>query len=379
MNDNLVPSLDHFNVPASIIKEYLWKNANDDLGVWVILDGQWIEGIVIKLLENNVEYCSLFEGPLTQEHLAASPYLVKLSPHDSFTTWILESGWGHGWGIFFQASPKRIADLYPNATTSHIALKRAKGEFFGSEGLESQEERLATLLLRKHFRKYSRVSIEGEGRVVAFRFFDPGVLQTWLRSANNAELASFMQPIRSFLIEDYCDVQKLNRPERLHIYSFNSTSESSLSARQYDHKTSKISQLSRYSASGTGTLNIGENGLMLLREPVRRQFERRQLTIFKEEIVEDVVTVRSRNGLSTDISELRQTVDFQVEKANSFGLRSRRNLANYVLCYFRYGNDFVSTIPDFQKAFADRVSDKEVEPILAKFAKEDRLAGELIA
>jgi hypothetical protein len=49
--------------------------------------------------------------------------------------------------------------------------------------------------VRKHLRRFLMVRRERDGRIVYFRFYDPEVLEAFLKASNPSELAEFFGPI----------------------------------------------------------------------------------------------------------------------------------------------------------------------------------------
>ncbi|MBA8878274.1 DUF4123 domain-containing protein [Phyllobacterium myrsinacearum] len=230
-----------FTVPVDVLLGNLWQKTDEDLSVWALLDGQWVPDLCTHLIESGLEFCSLFEGPLTQARILNSPYLVRLERNHSFTNWLLAEGWGNGWGIYFQASMQHGKRLYPDTPSPHIAKRRIKGEFFGSEGLEDDEETIA-LLLRKHFRRFTRIEFEDDGRIVAFRFFDPAVLRIYLTHCTPEELDAFFGPVRFFLTERFSEADTLNRSHEMLVFSRGLDTEA-IDDRQYQSSQLRVQML----------------------------------------------------------------------------------------------------------------------------------------
>lgn len=227
---------DTFMVPINVIISNLWHKTDEDLSVWALLDGQWVPDLCTQLIESGLEFCSLFEGPLTQARILNSPYLVRLEQNHTFTNWLLAEGWGNGWGIYFQASTQYTKQLYPHAPSPHVARRRTKGEFFGSEGLEDDNETIA-LLLRKHFRRFTRIEFENDGRIVSFRFYDPAVLRIYLTHCTPEELDAFFGPIRFFLAEHFSEAETLNKPHQMLLFSPNYSAETT---QNQTHRSSQL-------------------------------------------------------------------------------------------------------------------------------------------
>ena len=100
----------------------------------------------------------LYRGVDDPKTLAIAPYLAHLDSSD--VNWLAETLWGRFWGIF------AIADSTLKA-------------------------------MRKHFRKFLTVDLEGQGPVY-FRYYDPRVLETFLPTCNADQLTSFYGKIDAF-------------------------------------------------------------------------------------------------------------------------------------------------------------------------------------
>lgn len=143
--------------------EVLWPpDAWSFMKTWVILDGARDERIVRAVDRSYQEKCCLFAGNISPQLKSVAPYLVRFDRGDDLTDYVLENGWGNAWGVFFSSSAS----------------------------LET---------LRKHFRKFLRVTDES-GRRLLFRYYDPRVLSVYLPTCNNEELTTIFAPIERFIL-----------------------------------------------------------------------------------------------------------------------------------------------------------------------------------
>jgi hypothetical protein len=94
-----------------------------------------------------------------------APYLVHLTPRMAFTRDLFSIGWGNSWGI--------LTIVPPDCT------------------IQQQ---------RRHFRTLLRVQSE-DGRMLAFRFYDPRVLRTYLPTCRRDEVAQVFGPIPRIALE----------------------------------------------------------------------------------------------------------------------------------------------------------------------------------
>jgi hypothetical protein len=133
------------------------------MGVWVVLDGARDERIYAAVDGCFQEKCCLYAGDLPWQLQMTAPYLVQLDRQDRFTDYLLNNGWGNGWGIFFR---------------SETSMKN----------------------VRRHLRGLIRVR-DQRGRRLIFRYWDPRVLRAYLPTCFPEELATVFGPVESFILE----------------------------------------------------------------------------------------------------------------------------------------------------------------------------------
>ena len=142
----------------------LWPEGSASrTGVWGILDCARDPKIYLALLESRLEFRCLYSGRLPRALEMNAPHLVELFPDNRLTQRWLEEGWGEAWGVML-----RIDD---------------------------------PANLRHHLRKFLKVQEEG-GRILLFRYSDPRVLGTFLRSCDKEQLRQFFGPIEAFMSEE---------------------------------------------------------------------------------------------------------------------------------------------------------------------------------
>ena len=146
---------------------YLWPHGDlpTTPQVYALLDGARDRRIEPMIRLSRLEYCCLYAGRLSPVLERAAPYLVHLTPTASFTTDLIETGWGRSWGI--------LTVVPPDCT------------------MQQQ---------RRHFRTLLRVRTE-DGRMLVFRFYDPRVFRVFLPTCTASETALMFGPIPRFLAE----------------------------------------------------------------------------------------------------------------------------------------------------------------------------------
>jgi hypothetical protein len=149
------------------LTQALWPQGNTPASpqVYAVLDGARHEAIARLVRLSDLPFTCLYSGPLSPALQAAAPYLVQLAPQSRFFKTLVESGWGQAWGLFAVAP----ADVTLQA-------------------------------LRKHLRTLLRVQDE-QGRVLAFRFYDPRVLRVYLPTCEPFETKQFFGPIKTVVCE----------------------------------------------------------------------------------------------------------------------------------------------------------------------------------
>jgi hypothetical protein len=147
------------------LKQVLWPSDTlRPVNIWEVLDGAQNDRVFDLVSRCYLEKCCLFAGDLSPQLERAAPHLVELSPRDSITDEILESGWGQAWGIFVQSDASLQA-------------------------------------LRKHLRTFLRVKDE-TGRYLLFRYYDPRVLSIYLPTCLAGEVKTiFGSLIIRFFVE----------------------------------------------------------------------------------------------------------------------------------------------------------------------------------
>lgn len=140
--------------------------------VYALLDGARDRRIEPMIRLSQLEYVCLYGGRLSPGIERVAPYLVHLTPGISFTHELIELGWGNSWGMF--------TIVPPDCT------------------MQQQRRHLRTLL---------RVQTE-DGRVLAFRFYDPRVMRAYLPTCTREEIAQVFGPIPQLAFES-ADAKRL--------------------------------------------------------------------------------------------------------------------------------------------------------------------------
>lgn len=156
-----MPFPDHIQKTIS----YLFRSEEGQVPpqTFVILDAARDDSIYQKIASLDVEDLCLYRGDKAIELATVAPYLINLKREDSFTQWLLMSGWGKSWGIFLRSS---------------APFKE----------------------LHRHFRKFLMVYDE-EGTPLYFRYYDPRVFRVYLPTCNESELKTVFGPVDHYYVE----------------------------------------------------------------------------------------------------------------------------------------------------------------------------------
>lgn len=132
---------------------------------YALLDGARHHSIAPEIRQSNLPSTCLFSGPLTPALEQAAPHLVQLAPQSRFFKKTFDRGWGDAWGTYLVARPDTTLQA-----------------------------------LRRHLKKWLRIQ-SPDGKVLAFRFYDPRVLQGFLPSCTQDEAARFFGPMTRIVYE----------------------------------------------------------------------------------------------------------------------------------------------------------------------------------
>jgi hypothetical protein len=153
------------------IEDYLWpKGPSRD--VWMIVDCARDQKRIFRfLLACHLEQSCLYSGPIAPALEMAAPYLLQLEHDSEETRRLIELSWGNSWGIFLR-SPTNL------------------------------------IRLRKHLRNFLIVR-DSQGSRMAFRYYDPRILRTYLPTCTSEELRTVFGPIEFFWTEDGTDADHM--------------------------------------------------------------------------------------------------------------------------------------------------------------------------
>jgi hypothetical protein len=131
--------------------------------LYAVLDGARDPRVRRWVFDTRAPAWCLYRGAIPPALEDAAPWLLRLVPGHPYVDDFFGRLWGQSWGILLtSAAPSRE--------------------------------------LRRHLRRFLRVRTE-EGRILAFRYYDPRVLRVYLPTCTPSESASFFGPITSLVAE----------------------------------------------------------------------------------------------------------------------------------------------------------------------------------
>lgn len=355
----------------------LWHGASDDIRPYALIDGNWCVGLYGRLLNSSLSWCSLYQGQTAGEQLQNAPFLIELKTDDPLVRWLLEAGWGQGWGIYCLASTSALRKTYRQPDPRKLEEMRGRGHFIAApQAGQDTDVPDPLMLLRQHFRRFTEVEFEDDGRLVMFRFYDPAVLRTWLASCNSNELATIFGPIRAFNAEAFNELPSLNRPREMHQYSLvDQNGKMVLSALCRDIEAGVKRPLPMPAPSAETAARAGGPHLMLRNGQIAA-FKSAQMAKFQEEVALELTEgVEGLDALALD--EARLMVDRHAPQGRELGLSTRADLRNFVVCRLRYGDDFPDNSEVVKTAFLQRSelspeSATDLSSLLMRAAKQDQ-------
>lgn len=339
-----------------LVKQILWENATEETGVYAFLDGAWSPNIYSFLVDSDCAWCSLYQGSALLSRLPKTPWIVRLNKASSFTKWLLDEGWGQGWSLFFRAEDSEVRDTMGTVNGERLSKLRDDGQFAASTGLEDDESH-PLLLLRRHFRQFTRVEFEDSGGFVLFRFFDPGVLPVYLDSCNEQELTTFFGPVRSFIIEVFSEASSLNRPDALYIFRRHPEQER---AKQTQDRDRRPGPLPSFTAAWFEKGMTREkplpldftrhhvveregNALLMIRAPQRAMLAAERQLIFQEKVSQTLAGMGLAVDKAPGFRNLRTFAARQIDAGRVHGLKTQAELMGYAQCALVLGEDLTPT------------------------------------
>ena len=152
---------------ANAVRQLLRQEGSAAVACYAIVDAAAAthdsDEILSGLMRADCGAAVLFSGENAVAARHAAPYLVRLDHHPEVETWLLEKGWGNGWGIL----------------------------------LTSEADSQA---LWSHLRRFFCVQAPN-GRALYFRFYDPVVLREFLPLLDDVEARAFFGPVCRFMVE----------------------------------------------------------------------------------------------------------------------------------------------------------------------------------
>jgi len=149
--------------PYTAIERTLWPKGFGR-NIWMIVDCARDQQKIFRfLLSCHLEYKCLYSGHLPPVLEMAAPYLIQLDCESEETRRLIDMSWGNSWGIFLRSDTNMVK-------------------------------------LRRHLREFLLVR-DTQGRRLAFRYYDPRVLRTYLPTCVSEELRTVFGPVDRYWTE----------------------------------------------------------------------------------------------------------------------------------------------------------------------------------
>ncbi|MCL2724718.1 MAG: DUF4123 domain-containing protein [Polyangiaceae bacterium] len=348
---------DAFFQPAvEWFEELLWRDASDDVRVYAMIEGYAAPGLYGRLLgAPDLSWTHMYQGNTALYNLQNSPFLIALKRGHRFNRWLVEQGWGQGWGIYFCASTKAALDLYgPSKIRYPMFIKSTEETIRLGNLTEDQEDPI--WLMRRHFRRFNEVEFEDTGNIVNFRYFDPATLRTYLPTCNADELRLFFGPVTVFFAEGFNELDSLNRSEHLYMFASPRGQDSKCCfwGRCFDMQTCNTQELQPHPAAekpagrNTGTFPM-------IRIAQCEAFREEVKQAFIQKVLDDLLQFGNDWGFRiTKIEHVRNWIDDAIESAlklefqndnilRDFILAKAKSPASFDLCFQQWKRDHAAS------------------------------------
>jgi hypothetical protein len=165
-----------YSPEALALEKHLFETPNHH--AYAIVDGAAIPDLLPMITGYSISYRCLFQGELTPQLAASSPYLIKLQSFTNVTDWLVSA----------QGTHQQIFALLPDALEFEAVYK--------------------------HFRTFLRVR-DPNNKMLYFRFYDPRILHVFLTNCTPQEAQFVYGPVHSYLAEgtQHKSPNTLNQPE----------------------------------------------------------------------------------------------------------------------------------------------------------------------
>jgi hypothetical protein len=152
-----------YSPEALALEKHLFETPNHH--AYAIVDGAAVPELLPMIAGYSISYRCLFQGELTPQLAASSPYLIKLQSFTNVTEWLMSA----------QGTHQQIFALLPDALEFEAVYK--------------------------HFRTFLRVR-DPNNKMLYFRFYDPRVLTKFLPSCTPEQLQTLFGPVKAYLAEN---------------------------------------------------------------------------------------------------------------------------------------------------------------------------------
>lgn len=345
------------------MENLLWSETNDDVCVYALIDGSFCFELYGRLLQIDLSWAHMFQGGMALKEAAHAPYLVALERGHPFTRWLIEEGFGKGWGVFLAASTEAARARYGERKKYplfHEPTNKERVKLSQSKGLSDP-----IWLIREHFRHFSMVEFESDSDVVNFRYYDPAVLRTYIPTCSNYELMRFFGCVQYFIADGFCEVESLSRPHDVSIFAASFDESVDLGELEdayrnppmifeydrYDVQTEKREEIERSPVAFEPVEREGGCGLWMIRRGQQKAFLEEQERIFQEKLKQKLLPLLHMEFKTTDHKQMDAYVNRNIEKAAAYNMANADDAFLYLACSLIHGENFHETHPVLKQEF----------------------------
>lgn len=261
----------------------------------MIVDGARDPRIFWILREFHLEHYCLYSGPLPTALKSAAPYLVQLDYDDKDTRRFLQIAWGKSWGVFLKS------------------------------GAHANK-------LKRHLRGFL-LARDAAGNRMLFRYYDPRVLRAYLPTCIEEELRNIFGPIACFWTEDSAAQDMLEfRLRRGGLTQRTLPLESGASDRDMAPGSLRDDVAQVEADLRAERLTVRPLQMAVFSELEVRKFEEWMLVHLRRFF--------PRECRAADEKQLRETIQYGIERAAAYGVNSKRDVCKYIDLMIVFGKNF---------------------------------------
>ena len=364
VNDKTDPNYNQTSSDAGVhptveqIEDILWQDTDEDIQVYCIMDGYWADGLYGRLLNSpDLSWAHMFQGDVATRNVQQAPFIIALKRGHKLTKWLIEEGWGKGWGIYFTASTKKADLLYGTPLVHDKRFLPSNEEQLKLGNLvNGQEDPLWKM--RRHFRQFSDVYLEGENKIVDFRYYDPWVLSIYISTCDLTARKRFFNSITNFYTDGYADNKKNNNYSVIYIENLSQIL-------TYNIKEFICSNIINFSKNKDSEQSDKFTLFVEITKPISTAFQEAQKNIVFKSIIHDIKIepiIKQYRHLVT-INYLEEIYDL----CSKYIPPTRNNIYSVVLFTLVFGKN--STEKTLKKWLNEKTPSQTIAPLMVNYAR----------